>query len=237
MQHCLLRPKKCLTSKNTVFEIYSVLNNKVKINAITAVAIVAAVIFIDQSIKFYVKTNFALHEAHEITSWMYLYFVENSGMAFGVNIAGTLILTVARLIFVGFLIYYISRISRKNVPRGYIICISLIIAGALGNIIDNAIYGMIFSESTDYNVASLVSSGEGYGSFMSGKVVDMFYFPIIDTYLPYNLPLIGGEHFVFFAPIFNFADSAITCGSLCVILFYRKYLSATSKSSHTQESK
>ncbi|MBS7237854.1 MAG: signal peptidase II, partial [Bacteroidaceae bacterium] len=127
------------------------LNNKVKINAITAVAIVAAVIFIDQSIKFYVKTNFALHEAHEITSWMYLYFVENSGMAFGVNIAGTLILTVARLIFVGFLIYYISRISSKNVPRGYIICISLIIAGALGNIIDNAIYGMIFSESTDYN--------------------------------------------------------------------------------------
>ena len=107
----------------------------------------------------------------------------------------------------------------------------------MGNIIDNAIYGMIFSESTNYNVASLVSSGEGYGSFMSGKVVDMFYFPIIDTYLPYNLPLIGGEHFVFFAPIFNFADSAITCGSLCVILFYRKYLSATSKSSHTQESK
>ena len=87
MLHCLLRPKKCLTSKNTVFEIYSVLNNKVKINAITAVAIVAAVIFIDQSIKFYVKTNFALHEAHEITSWMYLYFVENSGMAFGVKIA------------------------------------------------------------------------------------------------------------------------------------------------------
>jgi len=209
--------------------------SKVKINAITAVAIVAAVIFIDQSIKFYVKTNFALHEAHEITSWMYLYFVENSGMAFGVNIAGTLILTIARLVFVGFLVYYICRISRSNVPRGYVVCISLIIAGATGNIIDNAIYGLIFSESGDYNVASLVPFGRGYGNFMSGKVVDMFYFPIIDTYLPYSWPIVGGSHFVFFAPIFNFADSAITCGSLSVILFYRKYLSATSKLPHTKE--
>lgn len=197
-----------------------------------AVAIIAIVIFIDQSIKFYIKTNFALHEAHEITSWMYLYFVENSGMAFGVNIAGTLILTIARLIFVGFLVYYICRISHRNVPRGYIACLSLVIAGAMGNIIDNAIYGLIFSESSDYSVATLVPFSSGYGNFMSGKVVDMFYFPIIDTYLPHSWPVIGGNHFVFFAPIFNFADSAITCGALSVIIFYRKFLSTANKLPH-----
>jgi len=119
--------------------------SKRKINTITAVAIVAAVIIIDQLIKFEVKTNFTLHEAREITSWMYLYFVENSGMAFGVNIAGTLILSIARLVFVGFLVYYVSKLVRRNVSTGFVACIALIIAGAIGNIIDNAFYGMIFS--------------------------------------------------------------------------------------------
>lgn len=192
-------------------------------------AIVAAVIIIDQLIKFEVKTSFTLHEAREVTSWMYFYFVENSGMAFGVNLAGTLVLTIARLVFVGFLIYYIHRISQRRIPRGFIICIALIIAGAIGNIIDNAFYGLIFSESNEYDVAELVAFGEGYGSFMSGKVVDMFYFPIINTTLPYSWPVVGGSHFIFFAPIFNFADSAITCGSLTVLLFYRKYLTSVSK--------
>lgn len=198
-------------------------------------AIVAAVIIIDQLIKFEVKTNFTLHEAREITSWMYLYFVENSGMAFGVNIAGTLILSIARLVFVGFLVYYVSRLVRRNVSTGFVACIALIIAGAIGNIIDNAFYGMIFSESTEYDVANLVSFGSGYGSFMSGKVVDMFYFPLIDTYLPESLPVIGGTHFLFFAPIFNFADSAITCGSIIILLFYRKYLTSVRKTTSTDK--
>ncbi len=198
-------------------------------------AIVAAVIIIDQLIKFEIKTNFTLHEAREITSWMYLYFVENSGMAFGVNIAGTLILSIARLVFVGFLVYYISKLVRRNVSTGFVACIALIIAGAIGNIIDNAFYGMIFSESTEYDVANLVSFGSGYGSFMSGKVVDMFYFPLIDTYLPESLPIIGGTHFLFFAPIFNFADSAITCGSIIILLFYRKYLTSVRKTTPTDK--
>ncbi len=198
-------------------------------------AIVAAVIIIDQLIKFEVKTNFTLHEAREITSWMYLYFVENSGMAFGVNIAGTLILSIARLVFVGFLVYYVSKLVRRNVSTGFVACIALIIAGAIGNIIDNAFYGMIFSESTEYDVANLVSFGSGYGSFMSGKVVDMFYFPLIDTYLPESLPVIGGTHFLFFAPIFNFADSAITCGSIIILLFYRKYLTSVRKTTSTDK--
>ena len=198
-------------------------------------AIVAAVIIIDQLIKFEVKTNFTLHEAREITSWMYLYFVENSGMAFGVNIAGTLILSIARLVFVGFLVYYVSKLVRRNVSTGFVACIALIIAGAIGNIIDNAFYGMIFSESTEYDVANLVSFGSGYGSFMSGKVVDMFYFPLIDTYLPEFLPVIGGTHFLFFAPIFNFADSAITFGSIIILLFYRKYLTSVRKTKSTDK--
>ena len=201
---------------------------KAKINAITAAAIVAAVIIIDQVIKFEIKTNFMLHESREITSWMYLYFVENSGMAFGVDIAGTMILSIARLIFAGFLVYYIFLISRRKVPKGFIICISLILSGALGNIFDNAFYGLIFSESTEYDIASLVPFGQGYGSLMSGKVVDMFYFPLINTTIPYSWPIFGGTHFVFFAPIFNFADSAITCGSIATLLFYRKYLVAVS---------
>lgn len=198
-------------------------------NLITAVAIVAAVIVIDQCIKFAVKTHLALHEARKVTSWMYIYFVENSGMAFGVDIAGTLVLTIARLVFVGFLIYYIHSLSNRRVPNGYIVCLSLIIAGAMGNIIDNAFYGLIFSESTEFSVSTLVPFGMGYGSFMTGKVVDMFYFPIIDTYLPYSLPLIGGMHILFFAPIFNFADSAITCGSIVILLFYRKCIAPASR--------
>ena len=197
-----------------------------KINIITAVAIVAAVIVIDQIVKFYVKTSFTLHEAREITSWMYLYFVENSGMAFGVDIAGTLLLSIARLVFVGFLVYYLKNTVKLRVPRGYVVCIALIIAGAVGNIIDNAFYGLVFSESTEYDVASIVHFGSGYGSFMSGKVVDMFYFPLVDTYLPESLPFAGGMHFIFFAPIFNFADSAITCGAISILLFYRKYLAS-----------
>ncbi len=198
-------------------------------------AIVAAVIIIDQLIKFEVKTNFTLHEAREVTSWMYFYFVENSGMAFGVNIAGTLILSIARLVFVGFLVYYVNRLITRNVSTGFVVCIALIIAGAIGNIIDNAFYGLIFSESTEYDVANLVPFGTGYGSFMSGKVVDMLYFPLIDTFLPESLPIIGGTHVLFFAPIFNFADSAITCGSIIILLFYRKYLMSVRKTTSTDK--
>lgn len=202
---------------------------KAKTNIAMAAAIAAAVVVIDQAIKIEVKTHFALHEAREITSWMYLYFVENSGMAFGVNIAGTLLLTIARLLFVGFLVYYLAKVARRAVPRGFIVCVALIIAGAMGNIIDNAFYGLLFTESTEYSVATSVPLGEGYGSFMEGKVVDMFYFPIIDTFLPSSWPLVGGRHFVFFSPIFNFADSAITCGSLAILLFYRRYLASPEK--------
>ena len=206
---------------------------KTRINIITAISVVVAVIFIDQVIKFEVKTNFLLHEAREVTSWMYIYFVENSGMAFGVNITGTVALAAARIVFVAFLCCFAYKTAKRNSPRGFIVCISLIIAGAVGNIVDNAFYGLLFSESSDFHIASTVPFGEGYGGFMSGKVVDMFYFPLIDTILPDCLPIVGGNHFVFFAPIFNFADSAITCGSIAILLFYRKQLSVALKQKGT----
>lgn len=202
---------------------------RAKTNIAMATAIAVIVVAIDQAIKVEVKTHFALHEAREVTSWMYIYFVENSGMAFGVNIAGTLLLTIARLLFVAFLVYYLAKVARRVVPRGFIVCVALIIAGAVGNIIDNAFYGLLFTESTEYGIATTVPLGEGYGSFMEGKVVDMFYFPIIDTFLPTSWPVVGGSHFVFFSPIFNFADSAITCGSLAILLFYRRCLASPQK--------
>lgn len=190
----------------------------------TAAAIVAVIIIVDQTVKFYVKTHFLLHESRRITSWMYLYFVENSGMAFGVDIAGTMVLTIARLLLAAFLIYYIYKVAHKGYPAGYLICISLIVAGALGNIIDNALYGLIFTESTPYSASTLTDLGHGYAGFMTGRVVDMLYFPLIDTYLPYDWPFVGGYHFLFFAPVFNVADSAITCGTFAILLFYRKCL-------------
>lgn len=196
----------------------------------TAAAIVAVVIIVDQVLKVYVKTHFLLHESRRITSWMYLYFVENSGMAFGVDIAGTMVLTIARLLLAGFLVYYIYKVARrKGYPTGYLICISLIVAGALGNIIDNAFYGLLFSESTPFAVASATDFGHGYAGFMTGRVVDMLYFPLIDTYLPYDWPLFGGYHFLFFAPVFNVADSAITCGTFAILIFYRKCLFSADK--------
>ena len=157
---------------------------------------------------------------------MYLLFVENSGMAFGMSFIGTMFLTIVRIALVVLLTLYLRQIVVNRFPRGYIICVSMVLAGALGNIIDNAFYGLIYSESTVFDVAALVPFGEGYGSFMSGKVVDMFYFPIIETDIPAWIPFWGGNHFIFFSPVFNFADSSITCGAIAILIFYRKYLSS-----------
>lgn len=192
--------------------------------AVSAIALVA-VVFADQLIKYAVKTGFCLHESREVTSWMYILFVENSGMAFGMSFVGTVFLTAIRLVLVALLSFYLRRIVLRGFPCGYIVCVSMILAGALGNIIDNSFYGMIYSESSESSVAELVPFGEGYGSFLSGKVVDMFYFPIVQADLPRWVPFWGGGRFVFFSPVFNFADASITCGAAAVLLFYRRLLS------------
>lgn len=198
-----------------------------------AALIVAAVLVIDQVIKIAVKTNMFLHEHIRITDWFYIYFTENNGMAFGLEIFAKIFLTLFRIVAVILITWYLARIVRQSekVKNGYIVCLSLILAGAVGNIIDCVFYGEVFSASTHTQVASWVPVGQGYADWLHGKVVDMFYFPIIDTYWPDWMPFVGGEHFIFFSPIFNFADASISCGIIALLLFYSRYLNDMTKSS------
>ncbi len=202
-----------------------------------AALIVAAVLVIDQIIKISVKTSMYLHESIRITDWFYIYFTENNGMAFGMEIFAKLFLTLFRIVAVILITWYLVKLVRRpaaeRVKNGFIVCLSLILAGAIGNIIDCVFYGEIFSVSTPMSVAKWVSWGEGYETLLHGKVVDMFYFPIIDTYWPEWMPLVGGDHFIFFSPIFNFADAAISCGIIALLLFYSRYLNG---GIHTQDS-
>ena len=187
--------------------------------------IVIAVLVIDQIIKIWVKTNMYWHESIKITDWFYIYFTENNGMAFGMEIFNKFFLTGFRIMAAIAIAYLLVQYVKKNYKTGFLVCVSLILAGAIGNIIDCVFYGEIFSESTNSLLATFVPIGEGYSEWFFGKVVDMFYFPIIDTYWPTWMPFVGGEHFIFFSPIFNFADAAISCGIIALILFYGKYLS------------
>ena len=187
-----------------------------------AALIVAICLIIDQVIKLSVKLNMHLYESIHITDWFYIYFTENPGMAFGMEIFGKLFLTLFRIIAVGCFVYYLNKIRGKGFPRGYLVCVALIIAGAAGNIIDCVFYGPLFSESTPYTVSELVAWGDGYAPLLKGKVVDMFYFPLVEWNWPDWFPLVGGEHFIFFSPIFNFADACISCAVIAILLFYNK---------------
>ena len=195
-----------------------------------AALIIIAVLVIDQVIKIWVKTSMYMHESIRIADWFYIYFTENNGMAFGMELFGKLFLTSFRVVAVCLIAWYLLRVVNKHYKTGYIVCLSLILSGAMGNIIDSIFYGEIFSESTRTQIASWVPLGEGYGSWLHGKVVDMFYFPIIDTTWPSWMPFVGGEHFIFFSPIFNFADAAISCGIIAMLLFYSRYLNQESGS-------
>lgn len=198
-----------------------------------SISIIFLVLLIDQVIKIWVKTHMFWHESIRVTDWFFIYFTENNGMAFGMEIIGKLFLTCFRIVAVTLIIWYLIKIIKQGLKTGYIVCISLILAGALGNIIDSVFYGVFFSESTHTSIATFVPMGEGYTEWFYGKVVDMFYFPIIDTNWPEWMPIVGGEHFIFFSPIFNFADAAISCGIIALILFYSKYLNENAK--HTDE--
>ena len=189
--------------------------------------IIFSVLLIDQLIKVAVKTSMYFHESIHVTDWFYIYFTENNGMAFGMEIFGKLFLTSFRIIAVGLIAWYLMKIIKRGAKTGYIVCISLIFTGALGNIIDSVFYGILFNESTHSAIANFMPTGGGYSTWFYGKVVDMFYFPIIDTTWPAWIPMIGGEHFIFFSPIFNFADAAISCGIIALLLFYSKYLNDT----------
>lgn len=199
-------------------------NNKT-FKAWMAVAIVVAILLIDQIIKIEVKTNMTLGEAKRVTDWFYIEFIENNGMAYGMKFINKLILSLFRLFAIGFIGYYLAKIIKKNVaPLGYIVLIAMVLAGAAGNLIDCLFYGLIFDASTPFTVSQFVPFGEGYSTFLHGKVVDMFYFPIIQTTWPEWVPYFGGSEYVFFSPVFNFADACISVGVVALLLFYRKQL-------------
>ena len=193
---------------------------------ILSIVLFMAVLVIDQIIKVNVKTGMYLGERIEITSWFSLVFVENNGMAFGWEIwGGKLFLTLFRIVAVGFIGWFIYREINRRRPIGYIVCLTLIAAGAFGNIIDCLFYGLIFNTPPFPQVAEFQSWGCGYGEFLYGKVVDMFYFPLVEWDMPEWMPIYSGEHCVFFSPIFNFADAAISCGIVAMLLFYHKIIS------------
>lgn len=192
-----------------------------------AVLTVFLLLFIDQSSKVWVKTHMQLYESIDVFSWFKIYFIENPGMAFGIELVDTNILTIFRIIVaVGFSVIIFRLIKRGEFRFGYIFCLSMILAGAVGNIIDCVCYGVLFDHSYG-QVATFMPEGGGYSTLFHGKVVDMLSFPLIKTTWPSWMPFWGGDEFVFFRPIFNIADSAICVGAFVLLLFYRHSLSAS----------
>lgn len=191
-----------------------------------AAGIMLAVIILDQVLKIYVKTHFYLGESYEIFPWFQIAFIQNNGMAFGWELGSKLLLTLLRIVTVAFMLYYVCKIcSRPEARTGYIVCLALIIAGAAGNIIDCMFYGLIFNNPMPPEVAQLFPPEGGYGEFLRGKVVDMLYFPLVSWTWPAWVPVVGGEYFLFFSPVFNLADSAISVGLIVLLIFYSSQIS------------
>jgi signal peptidase II len=177
-------------------------------------------VFIDQIIKVWIKTNMFLGQEHVIFDWFIIHFIENNGMAFGLEfggVAGKAILSVFRIIVVIIGVKYLSSLDLKIIPLGGKIALGLILGGAIGNIIDSTFYGLLFNDSFN-NIATFGPEEGGYAPLLHGKVVDMLYFPIINTHL-------NGEHFIFFRPVFNIADAGISIGVFLILLFYRNIFS------------
>ncbi|HNY02059.1 MAG TPA: lipoprotein signal peptidase [Bacteroidales bacterium] len=191
-----------------------------------AAVIVFLILVADQVLKFWVKTHFYMGETRPVIGqWFLLHFTENEGMAFGMRLGGDhgkLLLSLFRIVAVIIITGWLWRVTRKGANDLLIVCISLILAGAMGNILDSAFYGLVFNESTYMQIATFLPGGGGYGTFLHGKVVDMLYFPIIESHFPAWMPVWGGEEFIFFRPVFNLADSSITVGVLLLILFQRR---------------
>ncbi|RUL58670.1 lipoprotein signal peptidase [Prevotella koreensis] len=192
------------------------------------VLLVVAILLIDQVIKIEVKTNMRLHEVIDITGWFKINFIENNGMAYGMTFFNKLVLSLFRIVAISLIGYYLTKVIRKGARMGYIICLAMVFAGAVGNMIDCMFYGLIFNASSPEYMSYFVPFGEGYAPFLMGKVVDMFYFPLIETTWPEWVPVVGGDDYIFFSPVFNFADASISVGVAILLLFYRRELSSIS---------
>jgi len=190
-----------------------------------SVLLISLILIADQVLKIWVKTHMVMgEEIHLFGNWGMLHFIENNGMAFGMEMGGKtgkFLLSIFRIIAVAGIGWVLVSLIRKKANAGLILSVSAIMAGAVGNIIDSAFYGMIFSESYS-QPAIMFPPGGGYASFLQGRVVDMFYFPVINTHWPMWSPINPGQSFVFFSPVFNISDSAITCGVIAIILFQKK---------------
>ena len=180
---------------------------------------------LDQLLKFWIKTNMFLGQEFRIFDWFIIHFTENNGMAFGLEFGGDtgkIILSVFRIIVIAWGFTYINTLTKTSLPNGLLVALGLVFGGAIGNIIDGVFYGVLFNDS--YNqIAEFLPAVGGYSTFLMGKVVDMFYFRLINTHFPNWIPFFGGEHFIFFRPVFNIADAGISVGMFVLILFYRKH--------------
>ena len=184
------------------------------------------ILLADQALKIFIKSHFMLGEEVVIfKNWFIVHFVENNGMAFGFefgNNIGKYFLSIFRIIAIGALAWYLTKLWKKDIPFGLVACFSLILAGAAGNLLDSAFYGLIFNDSHG-QVASFFPAGGGYTTFLLGRVVDMFYFPLINTHYPTWFPIWGGQEFIFFRPVFNIADSSISVGIVAIFIFYKSH--------------
>ena len=190
------------------------------------ILIIIGVLLVDQAVKFGVKLNMRLEQDITIFSWLHLHFVENEGMAFGLSLGngwGKVLLSSFRLVAVGFMAFFVKGLIDRKAHAGFIASIALIMAGAIGNVIDSLFYGLIFSKSTRYEPATLFPEEGGYTSMLYGKVVDMFHCPIFSGHFPDWLPFWGGEYFMFFRPVFNVADASITIGVFLILIFQGRF--------------
>ena len=188
--------------------------------------IVLATLVLDQALKIWVKTHMYLGQDYQIFDWFYIHFTENNGMAFGMEFGGDwgkLGLSLFRIVFVVFMASFLLKLIRKNADKVLIVSLSLVLAGAVGNIIDGTLYGILFSESYR-QLATFLPEAGGYAPLFFGKVVDMFYFPLFKSYIPEWIPFWGGDYFVFFRPVFNIADSAISIGVAMMVIFQKKVM-------------
>lgn len=201
-----------------------------KKKAVSLTLLVLVLLVIDQITKISVKTGMRLHDSIRITDWFYISFIENNGMAYGMSFIPKPLLTIFRLVACCFLVWYIRKEILAGARTVWLVLLSLVFAGAAGNLIDCMLYGLIFSGSSPYSASFLVPFGTGYAPFLEGRVVDMLYFPLVVTEYPDWFPIWGGQPFIFFSPVFNFADACISVSVVAILLFCRKELSKLNSS-------